>query len=117
MVGPASAAQAAPGTPPRGRLSERQKHCIAQLLWEQLEPVRAKLGPDMACHIVGSAIRAVSLISHALPKTSNQLLAAAFLNCGAVMAGCQLGPEIDIIRSMCSGSADVEWDIMQAMRP
>ena len=114
---PPEAVEAAPQTPTTAKLSGRQKNRIIQFLWEQLDAIRGLLGPDMACHVVGSAIRAVELISQELPKIPDSKLAESFLNVGAALAGGQLQTELNSVRDLHPGSMDIEHDIMQAMQP
>ena len=111
------AEQSSPQAPTRSRLSLRQKTKIVQILWEQLDVVRGRLGPDLACHMVGAAIRAVELISQELPKVPERQLAESFLNVGAALAGGQLQTELNIVRDLHPGSMDIEYDIRQAMQP
>ena len=114
---PVEPVETAPQTPTTAKLSGRQKTRIVQFLWEQLDALRGLLGPDMACHVVGSAIRAVELISQELPKIPDSKLAESFLNVGAALAGGQLQTERDSVRDLHPGSMDIEYDIMQAMQP
>ena len=109
--------QAAPATPDKVRVSGRQKAKVVQLLWEDLPLCRQFLGPDMACHVVGAAIRAVELVQRPLVRGSDRQLAGAFLNVGAALAGGQLRDEVELVRAMHPDSPQLEHDIMQAMSP
>ena len=105
----------APSTPSNHIVSDRVKLQLVQALWEQLSAVRALLGPDMACNIIGSAIEAVQLVDAALPMLPPWQLTGAFLVCGAAMAGSD--DTLDAVRKLHPGCCNAESAIMHCMRP
>lgn len=105
----------APATPSKHPVSDRVKLQLVQALWEQLSSVRALMGPDIACNIIGSAIKAVQLVDAPLPMLPPWQLTGAFLVCGAAMAGSD--DTLEAVRKLHPRCADAESAIMHCMRP